>query len=355
MPKVKLGKNVNCETCNIEFYVSPGRLKNKHHTCSKKCQGKFSSELKSTKIKTKCQTCNVDIFYKPSHFKQIKHYTCSNLCRSKLMKTVTRGVNNSNFKNLTEIERFFWNKVKDYKHRSECKGIPFDLDYNFLLDLYNRQNGNCYYSKLPMKFKSDEGSKNRGADYNTISLDRLDSNVGYIKDNVVWSLNCINMFKGQHSIEDIKKVMKAIMLNESKDVKVRIKLLYPDSKLPTSNSPFNAGYDVYTHRFEDCGNYIKVYTGISIQPEGNFYFMLTPRSSLYKSGLTMYSNLGIIDMNYTGEIIGIFYKTSDYKGINIGDRLLQLIPQEFLKINFEEVEELSTTDRGHGGFGSSGA
>ena len=59
-------------------------------------------------------------------------------------------------------------------------------------------------------------------------------------------------------------------------------------------------------------------------------------------------------MNYTGEIIGIFYKTNDYKGINIGDRLMQLIPQEFIKVDFQEVDELSQTDRNESGFGSSG-
>ena len=205
-----------------------------------------------------------------------------------------------------------------------------------------------------MKLYSDKDRKHSAADYNTISLDRLDSNGGYTKDNVVWVLNCINMFKAHHKLEDIKKVMKAIMIQESKDIKTSVKLLYIDSKMPSSASPFNAGHDIYVHRYEDCGNYIKVYSGISIQPEGNFYFILAPRSSIYKSGLTLYNNLGIIDMNYTGEIIGIFYKTNDYKGINIGDRLMQLIPQEFIKVDFQEVDELSQTDRNESGFGSSG-
>lgn len=142
---------------------------------------------------------------------------------------------------------------------------------------------------------------------------------------------------------------------DTASIPVKIKKLFPDAKVPTSDNEGNAGYDIYVHRIEDCGNYLKVYSGIAIEPEVGIYMMLVPRSSAHKLGLTLYNNLGIIDNSYRGEIIALFLKTEDFKVLpEIGSRLAQLIPQKQSWLKIEEVIELSNTDRGSGGFGSTG-
>lgn len=136
-------------------------------------------------------------------------------------------------------------------------------------------------------------------------------------------------------------------------MQVKIKKLFDDSQLPTKGHLTDTGYDLYVHRVEDSGNFIKIYTGVAIQPESGYWFMLAPRSSSHKKGLSLYNNIGIIDNSYTGEIVGVFYKTKDYKELpKKGDRLLQLIPQELIQAEFVEADQLSETERGDGGFGS---
>lgn len=145
------------------------------------------------------------------------------------------------------------------------------------------------------------------------------------------------------------------MLLKRESVPVKVKKLFPDSKIPTSENAGNAGYDLYVHRVEDYGNYLKVYSGISIEPKVGVYMMLVPRSSAHKLGLTLYNNLGIIDNSYRGEIIAVFLKTENFKDLpEIGSRLTQLIPQKQIWLDIEEVDNLSDTQRGVGGFGSTG-
>jgi len=348
------GQFKNCENCNKPIYISPGRLKNKSHTCSKKCHGIIASKLRSNKIKTNCSFCNKEIFFKQSAYKKQKYHTCSYKCRYSLMKSIYTGANNPKSLKLSEEDKWFYERTNDYIRRDAAKGNKSNLDYIFLKDLFYKQNKLCYYSGIEMRLYSNKNRENSAASYNVASLDRIDSKKGYSKDNVVWTINCINMFKAHHDFKDIKEVMKSIMIKEREDIKTKVKLLYPDSKMPITNNVFNAGYDIFVHRFEEFEDYIKVYSGIAIEPIGNFYYILAPRSSIYKSGLIMHNSLGIIDMNYTGELIGIFYKTESFNEVKIGDRLMQLIPQEFIKVDFIEVDSLTQTERGSGGFGSSG-
>jgi dUTP pyrophosphatase len=136
----------------------------------------------------------------------------------------------------------------------------------------------------------------------------------------------------------------------------RFKLLALDAKGPYQALVTDAGYDLFTHKIEDCGEFIKVYTGIAIEPPPGIFFLLVPRSSAHKRGLTLYNNVGIIDNLYRGEIIGLMLKTSTYlEPPEVGSRLLQLVPQVQPTLYWQEKEELSDTVRGIGGFGHSGA
>lgn len=339
---------VNCEECGIEFKINSSRLKNKSHACSRECRGKLNSKAYSTKIEVPCENCGKKVYYKQQQFKNVLYKSCSRQCAGKLKSKYNKGNNNPNSLNLTDIEKFFYNKCKDCKYRAKVKKLKFNIDYKYLLDIYNKQQGKCFYSGLAMKIKGNK-------DYNTLSIDRVDSSKGYVKGNVVFCLNSINMLKSNHDLKDIENVFKAIMVKKGSGMIVKTKLLYEDSKMPYRDSDRNAGYDLYVHSIEDKGNYLKIGTGVAIQPDLGYYFELAPRSSTYKKGLTLYNNLGIIDNNYTGEIFAILYKTSDYsKSPKIGDRLVQILPRKQHQVVFEKVEELEDTDRNDGGFGSSG-
>ena len=89
-------------------------------------------------------------------------------------------------------------------------------------------------------------------------------------------------------------------------------------------------------------------------PEGHVG-LLYPRSSISKTSCSLRNAVGVIDSGYRGEIMLKFSCSTNLNIYNVGDRVAQLIIMPYPQVQFEEVEELSDTDRGEGGFGSTGA
>ena len=347
---IKKGKYLDCPICNKNFYVNSSRLrKNNHHTCSKKCSGIHSSKLKSKKVIRECVICGDTISYKKSASDKVKNPTCSRTCARKWKSIHYKGLNNPNSLKLSDEDKFFNSRCESYRLRSKNNGIDCDLDYIFLKELFHKQSGRCYYSNLDMRTVLPK-------DYNTASLDRVDPNKGYIKNNVVWCLNSINMLKSNYDVEIVNRIAEGLISSSFVNREVQVKKIRENAILPKRVHSADAGYDVYVSKIEDCGDYIKVYSGIAIRPDVNTWFMLTSRSSNYKKGLLLQNGVGIIDQNYSGEIVGIFYKTQLFSEVpKVGDRCMQLIPQQQYYFNVIEVDELSETNRGDSGFGGSGA
>ena len=139
--------------------------------------------------------------------------------------------------------------------------------------------------------------------------------------------------------------------------KVKIKRLHKDAVIPSYSRQGDAGMDlVATSKFYDDFDNVCYGTGLAIEiPEGHVG-LLFPRSSISKTGLTLRNSVGIIDSGYRGEITFKFNNIlmSSCEPYNVKERIGQLIIMPYPTIEFEEVEELSTTERGAQGFGSSG-
>ena len=139
--------------------------------------------------------------------------------------------------------------------------------------------------------------------------------------------------------------------------KVKIKRLHKNSIIPSYSKIGDAGLDlVATSRFYDDFDNVCYGTGLAIEiPEGHVG-LLFPRSSISKTDLTLRNSVGIIDSGYRGEITFKFNNIlmSSCEPYNVKERIGQLIIMPYPTIEFEEVEELSTTERGAQGFGSSG-
>ena len=102
------------------------------------------------------------------------------------------------------------------------------------------------------------------------------------------------------------------------------------------------------------GSTLTYKTGLAIEIPFWHVGLLFPRSSVYKTGQTLTNCVGVIDSGYRGEIM-LKYTLSPYaKEYNIGDRVGQLIIMPYPKIDFHEVDELIPSDRGDGGYGSTG-
>lgn len=139
-------------------------------------------------------------------------------------------------------------------------------------------------------------------------------------------------------------------------VKVRFKKLNPNAVMPVKAHPTDAGFDlVAVSCWRESGNYVYG-TGLAVEiPEGHVG-LIFPRSSISKVDLFLTNAVGVIDCHYRGEILFKFKAATriPYGVYEEGDRIGQLIIMPIPQVEFEEAEELSETDRGAGGYGSSG-
>jgi dUTP pyrophosphatase len=141
---------------------------------------------------------------------------------------------------------------------------------------------------------------------------------------------------------------------------VKIKKLTESAKIPAYSKHGDAGLDLTAVSVSFEKNYVSYKTGLAVEiPEG-FVGLLFPRSSNSKMDLILTNSVGVIDSGYRGEIefryklVGNGLTPSIVGTYDTGDRIGQLIIIPYPQIEFEEVEELSETERGTGGYGSTG-
>lgn len=153
-------------------------------------------------------------------------------------------------------------------------------------------------------------------------------------------------------------------------MEIKIKKLSDKGIIPTYAKHGDAGMDLTatSKSYDEHGNVVYG-TSLAFEiPEG-FVGLLFPRSSITKKDLTLGNSVGVLDSGYRGEVMFKF-KPLAYKGENedgkyelsidhvvdygVGDRIGQIIVIPHPKVTFVEVDELSSTERGDGGFGSSG-
>jgi dUTP pyrophosphatase len=141
-------------------------------------------------------------------------------------------------------------------------------------------------------------------------------------------------------------------------MKAKFVKLRDNAHVPTQGSDKAAGFDLYA-----CGGtYILpgqtklIKTGLSIQPPKGYCAKIYARSGLAsKKGLRPANCVGICDEDYTGEYMVALHNDSDEMQIvESGERIAQLLFERYYSVEFEEVEKLDETERGSGGFGSTG-
>jgi deoxyuridine 5'-triphosphate nucleotidohydrolase len=137
---------------------------------------------------------------------------------------------------------------------------------------------------------------------------------------------------------------------------IKYKRLDPKAIVPLRANPTDAGADLFS--IEDIEllsmSRVLIKTGLSIEiPEG-YYGRIAPRSGLaFKNGIDVLA--GVIDSSYRGELCVLLLNAgSNSFSIKSGDRIAQLIIEAHYNMNFEETYELQQSNRGIGGFGSSG-
>lgn len=134
---------------------------------------------------------------------------------------------------------------------------------------------------------------------------------------------------------------------------INFKKLQPQAQAPLS-SLGNAGADLYAISKTFREGFIEYGTGLAFEiPEG-YVGLLFPRSSISNKDLTLANSVGVIDSSYRGEVKMRFVDSGPIH-YEEGERIGQLVILPCPAVEFNETEELSVTDRGEGGFGSTGS
>ena len=146
-------------------------------------------------------------------------------------------------------------------------------------------------------------------------------------------------------------------------MKIQLKKLRESAVMPSQGSSKAAGYDLYASIPDDSisinpGEIQKIPTGIAAAPEDTEVALcLFPRSGLAsKHGVTLINSIGLVDSDYRGEICVPLVNHGQFPvTIKDKDRVAQLVVLGITRAEFEQVDDLPNTDRGTGGFGSTGA
>lgn len=144
-------------------------------------------------------------------------------------------------------------------------------------------------------------------------------------------------------------------------MKLNFKKLNENAVMPTYGSEFAAGADLYACTngetvVIESGETKLIKTGLAMEiPEGYAGLIYARSGIANKRGLAPSNKVGVIDSDYRGEImVSLHNHSNETQSIADGERIAQMVITPFLKVEYNEVEEISETVRGAGGFGSTG-
>ena len=138
-------------------------------------------------------------------------------------------------------------------------------------------------------------------------------------------------------------------------MKIHFKKLVPEAQQPKFGKPADAGADLVATTMSNHDDHLVYGVGLAVEiPEG-MVGLVFPRSSIRQTDLFMANSVGVIDSGYRGEIIVTFnIKKGATRWYQVGDRIAQLVIMPVPLVKYVEVDELSETERGIGGHGSTG-
>lgn len=234
----------------------------------------------------------------------------------------------------------------------------FDYILNMPDDMFK-----MIYPTAIEEFKKSVKSGEFEADFikgvDSSSREQITHEIESLLDSLNSSENDLSKEKSMF-IEEILKAENDILnkIPFRDTVNVEVVKLSDDIQIPQYAHPMDAGCDVYAAKAVEIPAYstVIVPTGLKVAIPNGWMISVRPRSGLStKTNLRVANAPGTIDSNYRGEIGIILHNTgSNTEHIEKGDRIAQFVIEQCPRINFKVVTSLDDTDRGEGGYGSSG-
>ncbi|MBR6249716.1 MAG: dUTP diphosphatase [Bacteroidales bacterium] len=139
-------------------------------------------------------------------------------------------------------------------------------------------------------------------------------------------------------------------------MKLRFKKNDTLAQTPTKAHATDAGFDMYVAKIsiDEATNIVTYNTCISVEIPDGHVGLLFPRSSVYKTQQSLCNSVGVVDSGYRGDVQFKYYMRNRDVIYKVGEKCGQIMILPYPEVTFEEANELSSSDRGEGGFGSSG-
>lgn len=136
---------------------------------------------------------------------------------------------------------------------------------------------------------------------------------------------------------------------------LKVKKMHPNAVVPSYATPWSAGLDLTAVScYPDLDDRVQVYrTGLAFEIPPGYVGLLFPRSSVSKYEMSLANSVGVIDSDYRGEVL-LKFRLVGPKMYKVGDRVGQLVVLPLPALRVQEEDELTSTVRGSGGFGSTG-
>jgi hypothetical protein len=160
-----------------------------------------------------CKTCNeslsLDKYIILKNKKQREYTSYSKICRKCF--NIRRNEKRDKINQSISLNKYLNELLKEAKRRSEKKQFEFSLDLDYVIDIYNQQNKNCYYTGRELKVNtSKKEHEGKRVCPDKLSIDRIDSSKGYIKGNVVLCTWAANNMKQDQSTDEFKNIIREI-------------------------------------------------------------------------------------------------------------------------------------------------
>jgi len=405
--------NVKCQKCGVEFYLKPSRIKRaKYNYCSTTCSNSdksirnvgennpnrryvyddnffdhIDSEFKawflgwilsdggigrSGNISIQIHKRDINIlktFQKHFLHKEIRNIENRNLCKYHFSsKKMVRQI--KHYAGIDNPECF-----KISENMTEIRDIPEEFVSHFIRG-YFEGDGNIRRMTATHKYPAAKITSRSKAVLEWIqkkinihsSISEANSKNGPIYDLHYWGVSMLDFLSklydncnyrlerkyyqyihlinwepkiagGQHQIDNIK-----------------ISRTTKDAVVPTKAHGSDSGYDLtIISKCKEHGDMVLYDTGICVEPPHGFYFDVVPRSSIVKTGYILANSVGIIDRSYVGSIkIGLLKIDKTAPDITLPCRIAQMILRPVFHFEIMECEKIHDTERGTGGFGSTG-
>lgn len=208
-----------CECCGKELeYTIENFRKYSHstengwlHSICRKCEDEKLREKEWRDGKLLCHKCGqylpIEEFQHNKHYDYRDHHEARcRKCKTKQMQEVRKSYDDE-----TRLEKTLRMRFYAARDRANKRGLKFELTTEFLKELWEKQDGKCAITKLPMTFINDEGRT-----YTNVSIDQIEPNGGYTKENVQLVCMAVNQLKSDFTMNEVLTICKSIVENYKK-------------------------------------------------------------------------------------------------------------------------------------------